>query len=245
MIKRVRPLIVLVDQQILFECPTEFDASMERDRLQHHLSSPQIFYSDRHWWLHQLVARTPIRFWLDHFQTNIDQVISAMSQTPSGLNLLQALSHACYYGADQEFARALIRLHPKEMLKYSHNLWSLFTSDDYESILINHITRYLAGTGNDPFGLLIHYQAVWSRTLSKLALEVLQWELGGENNFQRRYDLNNILWVYGLYLQPAYIDRLLALFHPLESQADESDWLYGLIRFRQLILTRINAQGSL
>lgn len=245
MIARVRPLILLVDQQIIFECPTEFDVGMERDQLRRHISSSLIFYSDRHWWLYELVEHTPIRFWLEHFQAEIDQVIAAMATTPPGLNLLSSLLQACYYSADREFARALIRLYPKEMLMYSSNLLSLFSAEEYELIVIDHITHYLDGTGNDPFGLLIHGEATWSCTLSKLAVEVLQWEIGGENNFQRRYDLNTILWVYGLHLQPTYLDRLLALFHPLETDVEQPDWLYGLIRFRRLILTRINAQAGL
>ncbi len=220
MAERARPLVRVRRGRVEVELPEEVDRAMERDGV---VARPPAGTGERTWWLHQLVAATPLQTWPEALGHRPARLVAM-----AGPDLRRAWAVAAARQGDEEWALTLL----------DH-------ADVHEPALLQAVPRHRAeevaaarvgGAGLTPavFELLDHVAPPWRAELSGAVVD----RLGQAVREQARPDAATLALRpkvpdLALRLDPSVTPAALAaLAEPAVWWADVVGWFLDLLTYR-------------
>ena len=220
MAERARPLVEMRRGRVEVELPEEVDKAMERDGV---VARPPAGTGERTWWLHQMVAATPLRTWqeaLGHAPAHLVEM--------AGTDLRRAWAAAAARQADGEWALALLEkddVHEPALLE-------AVPPEEGEAVAAARVSE--PGLTPGVLELLDHVPAPWGAELSRAVVD----RLSEAVREQARPDAASLALRpkvpdLALRLHPSVTPAaLVALAEPTGWWADVVGWFLDLLTFR-------------
>lgn len=219
MIQRLAPLIQLEEEALRITVPSTCDRSMQRDGIE--LKPPNNSrYGEKAWWLLQLIAATPLKFWQAHLGlADISSLIEYGKASEWATVLQEGWQQATKAQKNAEWAEVLLNYPQLVEIQNVRSLLALLQPEQRDRWLCQLFERTSRGITDyfvvNALQILGSFDSYWSEELVQHVLQSVSTHISEYKTYPDCYELDRLLKVCTLRIPRGSIPRGIIEFESM------------------------------